>query len=101
MNKQRHSVDGSIGHQVRNTGVMTNDTIGRGTEHFREDLKPLNGDVGYRREGFDLIRNKVVEGAKFLKTTVHANSYEVLSIGVGIGSLLGYLAALRWVCDRF
>jgi len=101
MNKQKLSVGGSVGHQARTPGILTNESMGSGSGHLRDGLKPLNGVVDYEHEGFDLVRHKAVESAKNLKTTIDANSYEIAAISVGIVSLLGYLAALRWVCDRF
>lgn len=101
MNKQHLSVDGSVGHQARLPGIVTNVGIGSGSERFGDDVKPMHGAGDSGREGFGLLRQRAAESARNLTITFKANSYDVLAIGVGIGSILGYLAALRWVCDRF
>ena len=101
MNKQKPSVNSSAGHRTRGQGLMTGSSEGSGGQQFKENLKPSHGVVDYGREGFDLIRHRAVESAKYFQITLQANSHEALAVGVGIGSLLGYLAVLRWVCDRF
>ncbi len=101
MNKQNLSVDGSVGHQARIPGIMTGEGIGSASGRFGDALKRMHGAGASGREGFDALRHKAAESAKNLTFTMKENSYDMLAIGVGIGSILGYLAALRWVCDRF
>ncbi len=101
MNKQKLSVDGSAGHQACIPGITTGEGIGSVSGRFGDELEREQGAVGSGREGFDIHRHIAAEPAKNLTITMKENSYDMLAIGVGLGSMLGYLAALRWVCDRF
>ena len=101
MNKHNLFVTADAGHQLHIPPGGPSG-VGPRREHAGDDLKSTHGtSVCGRERAFDLIGQKVAETAEYLTTTVRAHSYEVAAIGVGIGSVLGYLVTLRWVWERF
>jgi ElaB/YqjD/DUF883 family membrane-anchored ribosome-binding protein len=46
------------------------------------------------------VRDKAVAGAKVADQTVREHPYQAIAIGVGVGAIIGYLAARRCACKR-
>ena len=46
------------------------------------------------------VRDKAVAGAKVADQTIRENPYQAIAIGVGVGAILGYLAARRCSGNR-
>jgi ElaB/YqjD/DUF883 family membrane-anchored ribosome-binding protein len=44
------------------------------------------------------VREKAIEGAKAADEAVHEHPYQAMAIALGVGALIGYLAARR--CSR-
>ncbi len=49
---------------------------------------------------YDQVRDKAIEGAKAADVVVRENPYQAIAIGVGVGALIGYLAARQCACRR-
>ena len=46
------------------------------------------------------VRNKGIEGAKAADEAIRENPYQAIGIALGVGALIGYLAASRWARNR-
>jgi len=70
----------------------TNDTAMHGVAEARRRLETA---LEQGREICGKVREKVVEGAKVTDEAVHKHPYQAIGIALGVGTLIGYLVALR------
>jgi len=47
------------------------------------------------RETYGNVREKIIKGTEVTNEAAHKHPYRVLGIGLGLGTLLGYLVARR------
>jgi ElaB/YqjD/DUF883 family membrane-anchored ribosome-binding protein len=64
-------------------------------EKVGEARKRLAAALDSAREVAGRVRDKAVEGAKAADEAVREHPYQAIAIGVGVGAILGYLAARR------
>jgi ElaB/YqjD/DUF883 family membrane-anchored ribosome-binding protein len=98
MNKQTHTVSdamGALAEDARNLMTATADVTG---EKVSEARKRLAAALESGREIYGRVREKAVEGAKVADQAVHEHPYQALGIALGVGALIGFLAARR--CSR-
>jgi ElaB/YqjD/DUF883 family membrane-anchored ribosome-binding protein len=98
MNKQKESTDGdrsTLAEEARGLIAATADVAG---EKVSEARKRLAAALERGREIAGDVRDKAVEGAKVVDQKVRENPYQAIAIGLGVGVLIGYLAARR--CSR-
>jgi len=98
MNKQRQAIDndlGTLAEDARSLMAATADVAG---EKVSEARKRLAAALENGKEIYGRVRDKAVEGAKATDQAVHEHPYQAIGIALGIGALIGYLAARR--CSR-
>lgn len=64
-------------------------------EEIAEARKRLSAALGNNAQLFTRVEEKVLHGAKCTDKAVREHPYQALGIAVGVGVLLGYLAACR------
>jgi ElaB/YqjD/DUF883 family membrane-anchored ribosome-binding protein len=70
------------------TADVTGDKVGEARKRLAAALE--SGKQMYGR-----VREKAVEGAKAADQTVRENPYQAIAIALGVGAIIGYLAARR------
>jgi len=75
--------------------AVTADVAG---EKVSEARKRLAAALDSAKEIAGRVREKAVEGAKATDEAVHEHPYQSIGIALGVGALIGYLAARR--CSR-
>jgi len=83
---------GAIAEDAHDLVVATADVAG---EKISEARKRLATALKRGREIAGDVRDKAIEGAKAVDQKVRENRYQAVAIGVGVGVLIGYLAARR------
>lgn len=100
MNKETQAIGndmGQLAEDARNLMAATADVAG---EKVVEARKRLAAALEHGKEICSEVRAKAIEGAKAADTAVHQHPYQAIAIGVGVGALIGYLAARRCGCNR-
>lgn len=79
-------------------GLMTA-TADIAEEKVGEARKRLGVALERGREIYDRVRDREVEGVKAADEVLQEHLYQSIAIGVGVGVLIGYLAARRCPCN--
>lgn len=98
MNKQSQETEndlGSLAEDARALMAATSDVAG---EKVSEARKRLAAALESGKQIYGRVREKAVEGAKAVDQTVRENPYQAIVIALGVGAVIGYLAARR--CSR-
>jgi ElaB/YqjD/DUF883 family membrane-anchored ribosome-binding protein len=69
-------------------------------EKVGEARKRLAAALDRAKELAGRVRDKAVQGAKATDEAVHEHPYQAMAIALGIGALIGFLAARRCSRDR-
>ena len=77
--------------------VATADVAG---EEVGEARKRLATALERGKEIYGRVREKEVEGAEAADEAMHKHPYQAVSIGMGLGALIGFLVAGRCNCSR-
>ena len=88
---------GHLAEAARALMAATTDVAG---DKVGEARKRLDAALERGKEIYGQVREKAVEGAKAADEAVHENPYQAIAVGVGVGALLGYLAARCCSCNR-
>ena len=86
---------GTLAEDARALLAATADVAG---EKVGEARKRLAAALDSAKEIAGHVREKAVEGVKAADETVREHPYQAIGIAVGVGALIGYLAARR--CSR-
>jgi ElaB/YqjD/DUF883 family membrane-anchored ribosome-binding protein len=98
MNKQSHATHndlGTLAEDARGLMAATADVAG---ENVSEARRRLADALDSGKELYGRVRDKAVEGAKVADDAVHEHPYQAIGIALGVGALIGFLAARR--CSR-
>lgn len=95
MNKQKESIDGDRGAFAEDARALMTATADVAGEKIGEARRRLAAALERGREIAGDVRDQTVEGAKAVDQKVRENPYQAVAIGVGVGILVGYLAARR------
>jgi ElaB/YqjD/DUF883 family membrane-anchored ribosome-binding protein len=95
MNKQKESIDGDRGALAEDARALMTATADVAGEKIGEARRRLAAALERGREIAGDVRDQTVEGAKAVDQKVRENPYQAVAIGVGVGILVGYLAARR------
>jgi len=98
MNKHTQAADHEIGQLAEDARALMAATADVAGEKVVEARKRLAAALERGKEIYGRVRDKAVEGAKAADEAVHEHPYQAIAIGVGVGAILGYLAARR--CSR-
>jgi ElaB/YqjD/DUF883 family membrane-anchored ribosome-binding protein len=94
MNKSQATENdlGTLAEGARALMVATADVAG---DKVGEARKRLAAALESGKQMYGRVREKAVEGAKAADQAVRENPYQAIAIALGVGAIIGYLAARR------
>lgn len=95
MNKETQAVANDLGTLAQDAHALMTATADVAGEKVGEARKRLAAALERAKEMAATVREKAVAGAKATDQAVHEHPYQAIAIGVGVGALIGYLAARR------
>lgn len=98
MNKHTHATDNDLGTLAEDARALMAATADVAGEKVGEARKRLAAALENGTRIFGRVRDKTVAGAKVADQTVRENPYQAIAIALGVGAVIGYLAARR--CSR-
>jgi ElaB/YqjD/DUF883 family membrane-anchored ribosome-binding protein len=100
MSKNTHEVSDAMGTLAEDARALISATADVAGEKVGEARKRLASALDSAREMAGRVRDKAVQGAKAADEAVHEHPYQAIAIGVGVGAILGFLAARRCFSSR-
>lgn len=100
MNKPSETISNDINQLADDARALMSATADIAGEKVGEARKRLASALDTCGKAYGSVREKVVEGASKADDAVHANPYQAIAIGVGVGAVLGFLVATRCACKR-
>jgi ElaB/YqjD/DUF883 family membrane-anchored ribosome-binding protein len=98
MNKETQATSNDIGALAEDARALMAATADVAGEKVGEARKRLAAALERGKEIAGNVRDKAAAGAKIADQTIRENPYQAIAIGVGVGAVLGFLAARR--CSR-
>jgi ElaB/YqjD/DUF883 family membrane-anchored ribosome-binding protein len=98
MKKQIHATDNDLGTLAEDARALMAATADVAGEKVEEARKRLAAALEDGKQMFDRVREKAVDGAKIADQTVREYPYQGIAIALGVGAVIGCLAAHR--CSR-
>ena len=98
MNKQTQAIDNDTGTLAEDARALMSATADVAGEKVADARKRLAAALDRGKEIYGRVRDKTVAGAKVTDQAIHEHPYHVITIALGVGALIGYLAARR--CSR-
>jgi ElaB/YqjD/DUF883 family membrane-anchored ribosome-binding protein len=95
MSKQSQSADNDLGTLAEDARALMAATADVAGDKVNEARKRLGAALENGKQIYGNVRDKAVEGAKAADKTVRENPYQAIAIALGVGALIGYLAARR------
>jgi len=95
MNKETQAVANDLGTLAQDAHALMTATADVAGEKVGEARKRLAAALERTKEMANTVREKAVAGARATDQAVHEHPYQAIAIGVGVGALIGYLAARR------
>jgi ElaB/YqjD/DUF883 family membrane-anchored ribosome-binding protein len=93
MNKQAQAISddmSQLAEDARAFMVATADVAG---DKVADTRKQLTTSLVKSKEIYGRVRDKVAEGARAVDDAVHEHPYQAMGIALGIGAIIGYVAA--------
>jgi ElaB/YqjD/DUF883 family membrane-anchored ribosome-binding protein len=98
MNKQSHTSENDLGSLAEDARALMAATADVAGDKVGEARKRLAAALESGKQIYGNVRDKAVEGAKAADKTVRENPYQAIAIALGVGAVIGYLAARK--CSR-
>ena len=98
MNESNQPVTDEINHLAEDARALLAATADVAGEKVGEARKRLAAALNSGKAIAGRVRDQAVAGAKATDAAVRSHPYQAIAIGVGVGALIGYLAARR--CSR-
>ena len=98
MDKQTQATSNDLGTLAEDARAFMAATADVAGEKVGDARKRLAAALERGKEIYGRVREKAVEGAKVTDQAVHEHPYQAIGIALGVGALIGYLAARR--CSR-
>jgi len=95
MNTHKSATSHDLGSLAEDAHALMTATADVAGEKVGEARRRLAAALERGREIAGDVRDKTVKGAKVVDQKVRENPYQAVAIGVGVGVLVGYLAARR------
>lgn len=95
MNKQSQATENNLGTLAEDARALMAATADVAGEKVGEARKRLAAALESGKQIYGRVREKAVEGAKAADQTLRENPYQAIAIALGVGALIGYLAARR------
>jgi len=93
MDKQIQAISNDMGTLAEDAHALLTATADVTGEKVVAARKRLAAALEHGKEMYARVREKAVEGAKVADEVVHEHPYQAIGIALGVGVLLGYLAA--------
>jgi ElaB/YqjD/DUF883 family membrane-anchored ribosome-binding protein len=98
MNKQTQSTSNDLGTLAEDARALVAATADVAGEKVSEARQRLAAALDSGKEIFGRVKEKAVEGARSTDEAVRENPYQAIGIALGVGVIIGYLAACQ--CSR-
>src|SRR6185312_16791994 len=98
MSKPSQSADNDLGTLAEDARALMAATADVAGDKVGEARKRLGAALESGKQIYGNVRDKAVEGAKAADKTVRENPYQAIAIALGVGAIIGFLAARR--CSR-
>lgn len=98
MSKQSHASENDLGSLAEDARALMAATADVAGDKVGEARKRLAAALESGKQIYGSVRDKAVEGAKAADKTVRENPYQAVAIALGVGAVIGYLAARK--CSR-
>jgi ElaB/YqjD/DUF883 family membrane-anchored ribosome-binding protein len=98
MDKQTQAASNAMSTLAEDARALMAATADVAGEKVSEARKRLAVALENGKEIFGRVKEKAFEGAKATDQAVHEHPYQAIGIALGVGALIGYLAARR--CSR-
>jgi len=98
MNNQTQAIRNDLGQLADDAHALLTATAGVAGEKVGEARQRLAAALERSKAFYGRVRERAVAGAKAADTAVHEHPYQAIALGVGVGTLIGYLIARR--CGR-
>jgi ElaB/YqjD/DUF883 family membrane-anchored ribosome-binding protein len=98
MNKHTEETSPDVGSLAEDARALLAATADVAGDKVGEARKRLAAALERGKEIAGNVRDKAAAGAKIADQTIRENPYQAIAIGVGVGAVLGFLAARR--CSR-
>ena len=95
MSKQSHVSENDLGTLAEDARALMAATADVAGDKVGEARKRLAAALENGKEIYGNVRDKAVQGAKAADKTVRENPYQAIAIALGVGAVIGYLAARR------
>ena len=95
MHKQRQAVSDDLGTLAEDARALMAATADVAGEKVSEARKRLAEALENGKEIYGRVRAKALDGAKAADQSVRAHPYQAVGIALGVGVLIGYVAARR------
>jgi ElaB/YqjD/DUF883 family membrane-anchored ribosome-binding protein len=95
MSKQSHASENDLGTLAEDARALMAATADVAGDKVGEARKRLAAALENGKEIYGRVRDKAVEGAKAADQTVRENPYQAIAIALGVGAVIGFLAARR------
>ena len=93
MNKHTQAISNDLVQLAEDARALMAATTDVAGEKAGEARQRLAAGLERTKEIYGRVREKAVEGVKAADATVREHPYQAIAIGVGVGALIGYLAA--------
>ena len=98
MSKETQAISNDVGALAEDARALMAATADVAGEKVGEARKRLAVALEKAKEIAGRVRDKAVQGAKVADEAVHEHPYQAMAVALGVGVLIGYLAARR--CSR-
>jgi ElaB/YqjD/DUF883 family membrane-anchored ribosome-binding protein len=95
MNKQRQAVSNDLDTLAEDARALMAATADVAGEKVSEARKRLADALENGKEIYGRVRDKALDGARATDEAVREHPYQAIGIALGLGALIGYLAARR------
>lgn len=98
MSKHTQAINNDMGTLAEDARALMAATADVAGEKVGEARKRLTAALESAKDIASSVRDKAVEGAKAADEVVREHPYQAIGIALGVGALIGFLAARR--CSR-
>ena len=98
MNKHAQAINNDMGTLAEDARALMAATADVAGDKVADARKRLSAALESAKDIAGKVRDKAVEGAKAADEAVHEHPYQAIGIALGIGAIIGFLAARR--CSR-
>jgi ElaB/YqjD/DUF883 family membrane-anchored ribosome-binding protein len=99
MNKQTQAIINDMGQLAEDARALLTATADVAGEKVGEARQRLAAALERGNEIYGRVREQAVEGVKAADECVQEHPYQAIGIALGVGAILGYLAARRCSCN--